>query len=44
MNKLFHHPVLITKDGKTEEFKHAYNDVYSKYISYGISLKVVTKE
>ena len=33
--------ILITKDGKTEEFKHAYNDIYSKFISYGISLKVV---
>ena len=33
--------ILIIKDGKTEEFKHAYNDIYSKFISYGISLKVV---
>ena len=33
--------ILITKDGKTEEFKHAYNDIYSKFISNGISLKVV---
>ena len=33
--------ILITKDGKTEEFKHAFNEVYSKFISYGISLKVV---
>ena len=33
--------ILITKDGKTEEFKYAFNDIYSKFISYGISLKVV---
>ena len=33
--------ILVTKDGKTEEFKHAFNEIYSKFISYGISLKVV---
>ena len=33
--------ILVTKDGKTEEFKYAFNDIYSKFISYGISLKVV---
>ena len=33
--------ILVTKDGKTEEFKHAFNEIYSKFISYGISMKVV---
>ena len=33
--------ILITKDGKTEEFKYSYHEIYSKFISYGISLKVV---
>lgn len=41
-NKLIYiSKILITKDGKTEEFKYAFNEIYSKFISYGISLKVV---
>lgn len=34
--------ILITKDGKTEDMKYAYNDIYSTFIKYGISLKIVT--
>lgn len=33
--------ILITKDGKTEDMKYAYNDIYSQFIKYGISLKLV---
>ena len=33
--------ILITKGDKIEELKYAYNDVYSKFVSYGISLKIV---
>ena len=32
--------ILITKDGKSEELKYCYNDVYSQFIKYGISLKL----
>ena len=34
--------ILITKDGKTEDMKYAYNDIYSTFIKYGVSLKIVT--
>ena len=34
--------ILITKDGKTEDFKYVYNDIYSQFIKYGLSLKFVT--
>ncbi len=33
--------ILITKDGKSEDMKYKYNDVYSKFIKHGISLKIV---
>ena len=32
--------ILITKNNKTEDMKYAYNDVYSQFIKYGISLKL----
>ncbi len=32
--------ILITKDNKTEEFKHKYNDIYTQFIRYGISMKM----
>ena len=34
--------ILVTKDGKTEDMKYAYNDIYSQFIKYGVSLKIVT--
>ena len=33
--------ILITKDGKAEDLKYAYNSIYSQFIQHGISLKVV---
>ena len=33
--------ILVTKGGKTEDLKYAYNDIYSQFIKYGISLKMV---
>ena len=33
--------ILVVKGDKTEDLKYGYNDVYSKLISYGISLKIV---
>ena len=33
--------ILVTKGDKIEDLKYAYNEVYSKFVSYGISLKVV---
>ena len=33
--------VLITKDGKTEDIKYAYNSIYSQFVQHGISLKIV---
>lgn len=32
--------ILVTKDGKTEDLKYAYNDIYSQFIKYAISLKM----
>ena len=41
-NKLIYiSKILITKGDKIEELRYAYNDVYSKFVSYGISLKIV---
>ena len=41
-NKLIYiSKILITKGDKIEELKYAYNDVYSKFVSYGNSLKIV---
>ena len=31
--------ILITKDGRTEELKYCYNDIYTEFIKYGLSLK-----
>lgn len=33
--------ILISKNGKSEDMKYCYNDVYSQFIKYGISLKIV---
>ena len=33
--------VLVTKDGKTEDIKYAYNNIYSQFVQHGISLKIV---
>lgn len=33
--------ILITKDGKTEDFKYGYNEMYTQFVKYGISLKIV---
>ncbi len=33
--------ILVTKGGKTEDLKYAYNVIYSQFIKYGISLKMV---
>ena len=33
--------IMITKNGKTEDFKYAYNDLYCEFVKYGISLKMV---
>ena len=32
--------ILITKNNKTEDMKYAYNDVYSQFIKYGVSMKI----
>ena len=41
-NKLiFISKILVVNGDETRELKYGYNDVYSKLISYGISLKVV---
>ncbi|KAK8840446.1 hypothetical protein M9Y10_030651 [Tritrichomonas musculus] len=31
---------LVTKDGKTEELKYCYNNIYTEFIKYNISLKL----
>lgn len=33
--------ILVTKNGKSEDLKYKYNDVYSKFIQHGISLKII---
>ena len=33
--------ILVTKDGKTSELKYDYNNIYSEFVKYGISLKMV---
>ena len=33
--------ILVTKNGKTQEFKIGYNEVYSKFLKYGINTKIV---
>ena len=33
--------ILITKDGKSEDLKYCRNDIYSEFIRYGISMKMV---
>lgn len=32
--------ILVTKDDKTEELKYCYNNIYTEFIKYGISLKL----
>ena len=38
---IFVSKILVTKGDETKDLKYGYNDVYSKFVSYGISLKVV---
>ena len=33
--------ILVTKGDETKDLKYGYNDIYSKLIAYGISMKVV---
>ncbi len=33
--------IIVNKNNKMEDLKSAYNDIYNKLISYGISLKIV---
>ena len=33
--------IIVTKDNKSEELKYCYNDIYTEFIKYGISLKLV---
>ena len=35
--------IFVTKDGKTQEFKHAYNEKYSLLTKHGVSLKICTR-
>ena len=35
--------IFVTKDSKTQEFKHAYNEKYSLLTKHGVSLKICTK-
>ena len=35
--------IFVTKDGKTQEFKHAYNEKYSLLQKHGVSLKICTR-
>ena len=35
--------IFVTKDGKTQEFKHAFNEKYSLLQRHGISLKICTR-
>ena len=35
--------IFVTKEGKTQEFKHAYNEKYSLLQRHGISLKICTR-
>ena len=36
--------ILVVNGDESREIKYGYNDVYSKLISYGISLKIVSKD
>ena len=35
--------IFVTKEGKTQEFKHAFNEKYSLLQRHGISLKICTR-
>ena len=35
--------ILITKNGKTEDLKYAYNSVHSEFVKFGVSLKITTQ-
>ena len=35
--------IFVTKDSKTQEFKHAYNEKYSLLTKHGVSLKICTR-
>lgn len=32
--------IMIIKNNQTEDFKYCYNNIYSQFIKYGISLKL----
>ena len=34
--------ILITINGKSEDLKYSRNDIYSEFIRYGVSLKMVS--
>ena len=31
--------IIVTKDGKSEELKYCYNNIYTEFVKYSISLK-----
>ena len=33
--------ILVTVNGKTEDLKYSYNNIYTQFVKYGISLKLV---
>lgn len=33
--------ILVTKNGKTQDFKYSFNEIYSKFRKHGINLKLV---
>ena len=33
--------ILVTKNGQVKDFKIGYNEIYSKFIKFGVSLKIV---
>lgn len=35
--------IFVTKEGRSQEFKHAYNEKYSLLTKHGVSLKICTK-
>ena len=41
--KLYISKIFVTKDSKTQEFKHAYNEKYSLLTKHGVSLKICTR-
>ena len=35
--------ILVSKDGKTSDLKICYNEVYSEFVKFGVSLKLCCK-